>query len=97
MPKECSCPIGQNSKREGIALARQPAVSCRQIPLKVGDNPNLLSGWRREADEERGKAFKGSNFPREQEVAHLKLELARVKKESDFLLEAAVFFAKESS
>ena len=43
------------------------------------------------------KAFKGSGAPRDEELAHLKRELARVKKERDFLREAAVFFAKESS
>ncbi|CCG95468.1 putative transposase (fragment) [Marinobacter nauticus ATCC 49840] len=56
-----------------------------------------MSRWRREADEETDKAFKGSGSPRDEEVARLKLELARVKKERDFLREAAVFFAKESS
>jgi transposase len=50
-------------KREAIALTRQPGVSCRQIALEVGINPNLLSRWRREADEETDKAFKGSGSP----------------------------------
>lgn len=84
-------------KREAIALTRQPGVSCRQIALEIGINPNLLSRWRREADAETDNAFKGSGSPRDEEVARLKRELARVKKERDFLREAAVFFAKESS
>ena len=71
-----------------------PCVSCRQIVLEIGINPNLLSRWRREADAETDKAFKGSGSPRDEEVARLKRELARVKKERDFLREAAVFFAK---
>ncbi len=49
-------------KREAIALTRQPGVSCRQIALEVGINPNLLSRWRRQADEETDKAFKGSSW-----------------------------------
>lgn len=65
-------------KREAIALTRQPGVSCRQIALEIGINPNLLSRWRREADEDTDKAFKGSGSPRDEEVAHLKRELARV-------------------
>ena len=84
-------------KREAIALTRQPGVSCRQVALEIGINPNLLSRWRRETDEETDKAFKGSGSPRDEEVARLKRELARVEKERDFLREAAVFFAKESS
>ncbi|GAA0683367.1 hypothetical protein GCM10009104_05600 [Marinobacterium maritimum] len=84
-------------KREAVALTRQPGVSCRQIALEIGVNPNVLSRWRREADETTDKAFKGSGSPRDEELARLKRELARVKKERDFLREAAVFFAKESS
>lgn len=34
---------------------------------------------------------------RDQELIALKLDLARVKKERDFLRDAAAFFAKESS
>lgn len=84
-------------KREAVALARQSGVSCRQIALEIGINPNLLSRWKREADEASGKAFGGSGTPRDEEVARLKRELARVKKERDFLREAATFFAKGSS
>ncbi len=82
-------------KREAIALTKQPGVSCRQIALEIGINPNLLSRWKREAEAATNKAFQGSGSPRDEEVAQLKRELARVKKERDFLREAATFFAKE--
>jgi len=84
-------------KREAVALTRQPGVSCRQIVLEIGINPNMLTRWKREADEASGKAFGGSGTPRDQEIAELKRELARLKKERDFLREAATFFAKEPS
>ena len=84
-------------KREAVALTRQPGVSCRQVALEIGINPNMLTRWKREADEASGKAFGGSGTPRDQEIAELKRELARLKKERDFLREAATFFAKESS
>jgi len=84
-------------KREAIALTYQPGVSCRQIALEIGINPNLLSRWRREAEAGSDKAFSGSGSPRDEELSRLKRELARVKKERDFLREAATFFAKQSS
>jgi len=84
-------------KREAVALTRQPGVSCRQVALDIGVNPNMLTRWRREAEEASGKAFSGSGSPRDEEIAKLKRELAKVKKERDFLKEAATFFAKESS
>lgn len=82
-------------KREAIALTQQPGVSCRQIALEIGINPNLLSRWKREAEATKDQAFQGSGNARDDEVARLKRELARVKKERDFLREAATFFAKE--
>lgn len=82
-------------KREAVALAQQPGVSCRQIALDIGVNPNLLNRWKREAEQAKDQAFKGQGTPRDEEVARLKRELAKVKKERDFLREAATFFAKE--
>lgn len=87
----------QEFKREAVALTRQPGVSCRRVALEIGINPNLLTRWRRELEDAPAKAFKGSGTPRDEELARLKRELARVKKERDFLREAATFFAKESS
>jgi len=43
-----------------------------------------------------GAAFPGQGKPRDEEMVSLKRELARVKKERDFLKEAAAFFARES-
>ena len=43
------------------------------------------------------QAFGGTGNPRDEEVTHLKRELARMKKEQDFLREAAAFFPRESS
>jgi transposase len=41
-------------------------------------------------------AFPGPGRSRDQELTDLKRELAKVKKERDFLKEAAAYFAKES-
>lgn len=81
-------------KREAVKLTHQPGVSCSQIALEIGVAPNLLSRWKREAEATNDKAFQGSGNPRDEEVARLKRELARVTKERDFLREAAAYFAK---
>ena len=81
-----------------VQLSKQNrGVSCAQIAHELGIAPNLLTRWRREADSAGHKAFSGTGSPRDEEVARLKRELARVKKERDFLREAATFFARESS
>jgi len=80
-------------KRELVDLVRRSKTSCRQIGLEVGVNPTMLTRWVREAEAEGGKAFPGGGTPRDEDVARLKRELSRVKKERDFLREAATFFA----
>ena len=61
----------------------------------IGVGAGQLFRWRREL-EVGGKAFPGSGVPRDQEILALKRELAKVKRERDFLRDAATFFARES-
>ncbi len=84
-------------KRGAVEQASQPGVSCAQVARELGIRENLLSRWKREANSQGQVAFSGSGTPRDEELARLKRELARVKKERDFLREAATFFAKGSS
>jgi transposase len=84
-------------KREAVLQTQHPGVSCNQVALELGINPNVLGRWKRELEASPGRAFAGSGVPRDEELARLKRELARVKKERDFLREAATFFARESS
>ncbi len=83
-------------KRGAVEQTRQPGVSCAQVARELGIGGNVLTRWVREADSAGRQAFGGTGTPRDEEVAQLKRELARVKKERDFLREAATFFAKES-
>lgn len=83
-------------KREAVELTRRPQASVSQVAQELGVNANILSRWRREQVKP-GKAFGGSGVPRDEELAALRRELSRVKKERDFLRDAAAFFAKESS
>jgi transposase len=82
-------------KREAVGLTRQPSASVSQVARDIGVGANLLFRWRREL-ESSGKAFPGSGAARDQEVLTLKRELAKVKRERNFLRDAAAFFASES-
>ena len=84
-------------KREAIGLTRQPGANVSQIAQDIGVNANQLWRWRRELDSGGSKAFLGTGVARDQELLALRRELARVKKERDFLRDAAAFFARESS
>lgn len=94
MPKRRS--FSPEYKREAVQLVATSQVSASQIARELGITPNLLTRWCREAASP-GKVFPGKGVARDEEMAALKRELARVKKERDFLREAATFFAKESS
>ena len=71
-------------KNELVDLVRRSKSSCRKIALEVGVPPGLLTRWVREADAGGGKAFPGGGTPRDEELARIKRELARVTKERVF-------------
>ena len=83
-------------KREAVGLADQAGVTKTQIGQELGINPNLIARWARALSDSGTKAFLGKGKVRDEEMTALKRELGRVKKERDFLREAATFFAKES-
>ena len=83
-------------KREAVALTGQPDVSVAQVARDLGIGANLLTRWRRELQTAGVKAFRGQGVARDEEVARLKRELARVRRERDFLKDAAAYFAKTS-
>lgn len=82
-------------KREAVALANQPGVTKSQIGRDLGINPNIIRRWQRELEENGSKSFLGQGVARDEEMAALKRENARLKKERDFLREAETFFARD--
>lgn len=83
-------------KLEAVQLTLQEGVSIRQIADDLGLGYETLRRWRSDYLKADGQAFPGKGNPRDAEMTKLKRELARVKKERDFLKEAAAYFAKES-
>jgi len=98
--KERSC----QSVRSSVPSSSAEGWSRRASPghlrpggRELGIRDTLLTGWKREAQSPGAIAFRGTGTPRDEELARLKRELARVKKVRDSLREAATFFAKGSS
>ena len=84
-------------KEEALRLASQEGVSLRPVPQDLGLDASMLRRWRKEANRDGSKAFRGQGLSREEELARLKRELNRVKRERDFLKDAAAYFAKDST
>ncbi|MEW8028490.1 MAG: transposase [Candidatus Thiodiazotropha sp.] len=77
-------------KREAVALTNQSGATLKEIGEELGINPGMIGRWRRELGLGESNAFAGQGKLRDEEMAALKRELAKVKKERDFLREAAV-------
>ena len=86
----------QEYKREAVTMLDAPGVSVSQIAAELGIGAAVLGRWRRELRQESAQAFRGNGRPRDENLALLRRELARVTKERDFLREAAAFFASAS-
>ena len=82
-------------KREAVALANQPGVTKAQIGRELDINPDMITRWQLELAQNGSKAFLVQGVARDEEMAALKRENARLKKKRDFLREAATFFAKD--
>lgn len=89
--------FSEEFKREAVGLTRQAGANVTRVAQDLGIGSNLLWRWRRQLDTHPNKPFPGAGVARDEELLALKRELARVKKERDFLRDAAAFFAKESS
>ena len=71
-------------KQQAVELASQPGVTKQQIAEELGIGAKMLGRWCREFSEHDEKAFQGQGRARDEEVAALRRELARVKKERNF-------------
>ena len=84
-------------KEEALRLVRQEGVRLTQVAEDLGLDASMLRRWRQEADKQGLKAFRGQGQAHDEELAQLKRELGRVKRERDFLKDAAAYFAREST
>ena len=83
-------------KREAILRASEEGVTDKVVCDELGISTRQFLRWRDELQLLGNDAFPGQGRTRDEEVAGLKRELAQVKKERDFLKEAAAYFARGS-
>ncbi len=82
-------------KREAILRASEEGMTDKAVCEELGISTRQFLRWRDELELLGNDAFPGKGRTRDQELAGLKRELAKVKKERDFLKEAATYFAKQ--
>jgi transposase len=83
-------------KREAILRASEEGITDAAVCAELGISTRQFRRWRDELQLLGNDAFPGQGRSRDEELTALKRELAKVKKERDFLKEAAAYFARES-
>ena len=84
-------------KREAILRASEEGNTDKAVCEELGISTRQFLRWRDELHLLGNNAFPGQGRTRDEELAAVKRELAQVKKERDFLKEAAAYFAKGST
>ena len=80
-------------KEEAVKLIIEQGYSYAEAGRNLGVNPNQLSRWKREIEEDSGDL--GSTVSLQAELKRLRKENKRLKLEREILKKAATFFAKE--
>jgi len=83
-------------KTEAIRRAAEEGTTDKAVCEELGISTRQFRRWQLEFEVLGKDAFPGKGQSRDAEVTALKRELAQVKKERDFLKEAAAYFAKQS-
>ena len=85
-------------KIEALRRVIEDGVPQTHVARELGISPNTLTSWKREylADTENAFPGHGKQKPDDEELAMLRRENARLKRELEILKKAAAYFAKES-
>jgi transposase len=83
-------------KKMSLAKAAEDGMTDVKVCEELGVSARQLRRWRDEFRILGDDAFSGQGHSRDEELTTLKKEVAQLKKERDFLKQAAVYFAKES-
>ena len=78
-------------KHEAVRLAIERG-NVSAVARDLGVNESVLNRWKRQLQQESERPFPGNGNPRDQEMANLQRELARVKQENEILKKAVGIF-----
>ena len=82
-------------KIDAINLVLEQNYTKAAASRSLGINPNVLSRWVKEHEQDDGHAFRGNGklTPELEEIRKLKAQVKRLEMEKDILKKATVFFA----
>ncbi len=81
-------------KREAIRLVTEGGLSIAQVSRDLGLNDNMVSRWKKEAEQNGQKAFPGQGHPQDEEVSRLRREVEVLRQEREILKKAISIFSE---
>jgi transposase len=85
-------------KVDAVNLVVQGGVRVQEVARNLGIDPNRLSHWKRELEEDGSVAFpgKGKLTPEAEEIRRLRRELEQAQQERDILKKALAYFSRNA-
>ncbi len=80
-------------KREAVQLVTQGGLSIAQAARDLGLNDNMISRWKKEAEQNGQRAFPGQGHPQDEELSHLRRENEVLRQEREILKKAISIFS----
>lgn len=81
-------------KLEAVRMLEAGDRTGQQVEKELGIGSGQVYKWRRELAASGGRAFPGNGSPRDEELARLRKENARLREERDILRKAVAIFSK---
>jgi transposase len=81
-------------KREAVRLVTEGGLSIAQVARDLGLNDNLVSRWKKEAEQNGQRAFPGQGHPQDEELSRLRREVEVLRQEREILKKAISIFSQ---
>ena len=81
-------------KREAVQLVIQGGLSIAQVARDLGLNDNMVSRWKKEAEQNGQRAFPGQGHPQDEELSRLRREVEVLRQEREVLKKAISIFSQ---
>jgi transposase len=80
-------------KREAVRLVTEGGLSMAQVARDLGLNDNMVSRWKKEAQQNGQRAFPGQGHPQDEELSRLRRENEVLRQEREVLKKAISIFS----
>jgi len=81
-------------KREAVRLVTEGGLSIAQVARDLGLDDNMVSRWKKEAQQNGQRAFPGQGHPQDEELSRLRREVEVLRQEREVLKKAISIFSQ---